>query len=147
LSARATPEEQRFLSRVAAGRCSYSYQNQFVHPGTDPAVSPPDNATTHWLTHPPDLAVLADRNPHTRVQLTRQPIVSPDAGPLANSPNHHGAGQNVLYLSGEVQWHETPLAGPLREGGLRDHIYRPDDGPPDDPRNVPRSIRDSYLVP
>jgi hypothetical protein len=147
VTARLRPEEDRFLSRVAAGRCSYSYQNQFAHPGTDPAVAPPENATTHWRTHPPDLAVLADRNPYTRVQLTRQPVLSPDAAPAANSLNHHGAGQNVLYLSGRVEWHETPLAGPRREAGRRDDIYRPDDGRPDDPLNVPRAVRDSYLVP
>jgi len=146
-TARPSAAEAYFLGHAAAGRCSYSYQNQFAHPATDPAVTPPENATTHWLVHPQDLAILADRNPYTRVQFTRQPILSADARPAANSLNHGGAGQNVLYLSGRVEWHETPLAGPTRTGGLRDNIYRPDEGRPDDPENIPRSLRDSYLVP
>ena len=144
---RATPPEDYFLKRVAAGRCSYSYQNQFAHPATDPAVSDPRNATTHRHLHPADLAILADRSPYTRPQLTRQFIVSPDAEPEANSPNHHGRGQNVLYLEGYVQWQATPRCGAVRPGGACDNIYWPDAGRPDDPENVPRSVWDSFLVP
>ena len=144
---RATPPEDYFLKHVAAGRCSYSYQNQFAHPATDPAVSDPRNATTHRHLHPADLAILADRSPYTRPQLTRQFIVSPDAEPEANSPNHHGRGQNVLYLEGQVAWQATPRCGAVRPGGDRDAIYWPDAGRPDDPENVPRSVWDSFLVP
>jgi len=144
---RPTDAEDYFLKRVAAGRCSYSYQNQFAHPTTDPAVSDPRNATTHRRLHPADLAILADRNPYTRPQLTRQFIVSPDAAPEANSPNHHGRGQNVLYLEGYVQWQATPRCGAVRPGGDRDAIYWPDAGRPDDPENIPRSVWDSFLVP
>jgi competence protein ComGC len=146
-SAELTAAEERFLTRVAAGRCSYSYQNQFVHPGTDPEVSDPRNATTHTVLHPASLAVLADRNPYTRTELVLQPVVPPYDQPEANSPNHHGAGQNVLYLGGEVEWHDTPFCGPTREFGLRDNIYWPDAGDPDDPKSIPRTVRDSYLVP
>ncbi|MDP6381251.1 MAG: hypothetical protein QF662_07905, partial [Phycisphaerae bacterium] len=68
--------------------------------------------------------------------------------PEANSPNHGGEGQNVLYLSGEVRWHETPYAGAWRqEVDRRDNIYRPDEGDPTDLQNVPRHVLDSYLVP
>jgi len=144
-----TPAEDYFLKHVAAGRCSYSYQNQFAHPQTGADVSDPANATTHRLIHPPTLAILADRNPYTRpgLQIFRQPILSPDEAPAANSLNHHGAGQNVLYLGGHVEWHETPECGPLRPNGRRDNIYRPDTGRPDDPENIPRSRLDSFLVP
>ena len=144
-----TPAEDYFLKHVAAGRCSYSYQNQFAHPRTDPGVSDSANATTHRLIHPPMLAILADRNPYTRpdLQMLRQPILSPDEAPAANSLNHHGAGQNVLYLGGRVEWHETPECGPLRPDGRRDNIYRPDAGRPNDPENIPRSRLDSFLVP
>ena len=146
---RATPPEDYFLKRVAAGRCSYSYQNQFAHPATDPAVSDPRNATTHRHLHPADLAILADRNPYTRpdLRMLRQPILSPDAAPEANSLNHHGRGQNVLYLEGHVAWQTTPRCGAVRPGGDRDNIYWPDAGRPDDPENVPRSVWDSFLVP
>ncbi len=142
-----TPRERRFLSRVAAGRCSYSYQNQFAHPGTDPAIRPPGGPTTHRAVAPPDLAVCADRNPYTRTDLVRQPVLPFDAYPEANSLNHGGAGQNVLYLSGAVRWHTTPRCGAMRPDGRRDHIYRPDGGRPDDPYALPRTPTDSFLVP
>jgi competence protein ComGC len=141
------PDETRFFRRVAAGRCSYSYQNQLAHSETDPLVARPGAPTTHRAVHPSGLAVCADRNPYTRQPMTRQPTVSPEAEPEANSLNHHGAGQNVLYLSGEVRWADTPRCGALRCDGTRDHIYRPDEGDPTDPRNLPRSPADSFLVP
>jgi prepilin-type processing-associated H-X9-DG protein len=37
----------------------------------------------------------------------------------ANSPNHDGLGQNVLYADGSVEFRTTPLAG-VED----DHIYR-----------------------
>ena len=146
-TARPVPAEARFLQKIAAGRCSYSYQNQFAHPGTDPQTARPGASTINQAYHPMDLAVVADRNPYTRTDLTRQPVVSPDTYPDANSLNHHGAGQNVLYLSGEVHWQTTPHCGPLRPDGVRDNIYWPDAGRPDDPNNLPRSPADAFLVP
>ena len=147
VTGRAVPAEDRFLKRVRAGRCSYSYQNQFAHPASDASgvvFGPP---TTLRAIHPPRLAILADRNPYTRTDFLHQPIVSPDDHPEANSLNHHGTGQNVVYLSGEVEWHDTPFCGALRAGFRRDNIYWPDDGRPDDPLNVPRAPADSFLVP
>jgi len=141
------PAEKWFLSRVAAGRCSYSYQNQFAHAATDPAIMGWGPPTTHRFLHPPTLAILADRNPYTRTDHVRQPVVSPEAQPEANSPNHNGAGQNVLYLSGEVRWSDTPRCGPVRADGLRDNIYWPDAGMPNDPLNIPRAPADAFLVP
>jgi prepilin-type processing-associated H-X9-DG protein len=142
-----TPDEAAFLRRVAAGRCSYSYQNQFAHPNADETVVAPENATTHRLVHPAMLAIAADRNPYARPRLTRQPVVSPTDLPQANSLNHQGRGQNVLYLGGHVEWHESPCCGAARPDGTRDNIYWPEVGMPDDPRNVPRSLTDSFLVP
>jgi hypothetical protein len=142
-----TDAEQRFLDEIGGGRCSYSYQNQLAHPGTTADVAPAANATTHLTGHPADLAVLADRNPYTRPGLVRQTVVSPFADPAANSLNHAGTGQNVAYLSGAVEWHETPCCGAARGDGTRDNIYWPDDGWPDDPLAVPGHERDSHLVP
>jgi hypothetical protein len=144
---RPLPAEDRFRSRVAAGRCSYSYQNQLVHPDTDPATSGGAPETTQRSLHPPGLAVLADRNPYTRPLLVRQPVVSPAEKPEANSLNHRGTGQNVLYLSGEVEWHTTPRCGLIRPDGQRDNIYWPDAGMPNDPYNIPRAAADSFLAP
>jgi type II secretory pathway pseudopilin PulG len=149
-----TPAENDFLERVAAGRCSYSYQSQFVHTMADPGLTDPRCATTHTIAHPSRLAIMADRNPYTRPGFVRQPIVSPSDEPEANSPNHNGMGQNVLYLGGEVEWHDSPLCGPLRPEGppekivyRPDNIYRPDVGEPNDPLNFPRSLDDTYLAP
>ena len=141
------PAEKRFLSRVAAGRCSYSYQNQLAHPETDPQIMGCGPPTTNRSFNPSTLAILADRNPDTRTDYVRQPILLPAEQPEANSLNHHGTGQNVLYLSGEVRWHDTPRCGPVRADGLPDNIYWPDAGMPTDPNNIPRSAADSFLVP
>jgi len=141
------PAETWFLDRVAAGRCSYSYQNQFAHDATDPAIMGWGRPTTHRFLHPAALAILADRNPYTRTDFVRQPVVSPEDQPEANSLNHNGTGQNVLYLSGEVRWHDTPRCGPVRADGLPDNIYWPDAGMPNDPSNIPRAPADSFLVP
>ena len=147
-TSRAAPAEDLFLRRVAAGRCSFSYQNQLGHPNTNLEGFDPRNTTTNLFVHPPRLPVLADRNPYMRTDLVRQPIVSPDKQPEANSLNHHGAGQNVLYLGGEVEWHDTPLCGiPGGPDGTPDNIYTPQAGRADDPLNLPRSLTDAYLVP
>jgi prepilin-type processing-associated H-X9-DG protein len=43
----------------------------------------------------------------------------------ANTPNHAGDGQNVLYADGHVDWTATPFAGSPRPvaGVARDNIY------------------------
>lgn len=141
------PAEKRFLSRVTAGRCSYSYQVQLAHPDTTLSDADLGASTTALALHPGRLAVLADRNPYTRTEIVRQPVISPQDDPEANSLNHGGSGQNVLYLSGEVEWHDTPRCGMVRGDGLPDPIYWPDAGLPTDPLNVPRSLADSFLAP
>jgi hypothetical protein len=154
LTGKPTPTEDRFLKRVTAGHCSYSYQCQFVHPAADPTLTDPLNATTNFFVHPANLPILADRNPYTRTDLVRQPVVSPETWPEANSLNHGGAGQNVLYLDGEVEWHDSPRCGPLRDDGLRDNIYWPASAPdakhpvlPTDPLAFPYDLSDSFVAP
>ena len=110
-------------------------------------MADPQNATTNVFVHPSNLAILADRNPYTRTDFVRQPVVSPKAQPEANSLNHRGTGQNVLYLEGEVEWHDSPRCGPLRDDGLPDNIYWPDEGLPTDSGAVPRTLADSFLAP
>jgi hypothetical protein len=57
-----------------------------------------------------------------------------------NSPNHGGAGQNVLYVGGRVAWCVTPTVG---VGG--DHIYLNRDKPPKVAAGLGRS--DTVLAP
>jgi len=142
-----TPAEEWFLSRLAAARCSYSYQNQFVHPKVSPKTSDPRNATINVLLHSQALPIMADRNPYTRLEGVNQPIISPDEFPDANSLNHHGTGQNVLFLGGEVEWFDTPYCGIRDAEGIPDNIYTPKNGRADDPENIPYSLDDAYLVP
>lgn len=52
-----------------------------------------------------DLPILADGIQHSQQR-------------KENSPNHHGSGQNVLFIGGQVRWCTTPTVGV--EG---DHIY------------------------
>lgn len=43
----------------------------------------------------------------------------------ANSPNHGGDGQNILYADGHVDWLPSPFSGPQRPavGATKDNIY------------------------
>jgi len=100
-------------------------------------------------------ALMADKNPGAAAA-----SVSVHSRPLerakGNSPNHNGAGQNVLYSDGHVEWRTTPYAG-----FKSDNIYttlwprplEPGQQPPPDSngftgKNVgPSWAIDSYLVP
>jgi prepilin-type processing-associated H-X9-DG protein len=75
---------------------------------------------TDWLAA--GAAVMADKGPG--------PVSSPpaaDAPPLemrrANSNNHGGAGQNVLYGDGHVDFQRTPYCGYRGDDGPGDNIY------------------------
>jgi len=142
-----TAEERRFLEQRATRHCSYSYQNMLGHPNGDWAVADRRAAEVHVELSPPELVILGDHNPYTELQGEARPRVDPEAEPLANSLNHGGRGQNVLYLSGTVAWSTTPECGAILGDGSRDNIYRPAAGDVQDPRNIPRHEKDSYLVP
>ncbi len=53
------------------------------------------------------MVVLADRSPLVLRAVRGGPITAQD--PLANSPNHAGRGQNVLWTDGSSQWLATPV--------------------------------------
>jgi type II secretory pathway pseudopilin PulG len=142
-----TTREKEFLRLKATRHCSYSYQNMLGHRQGDPAVADPEAGSLHIDYAPPDLAIVADHNPYTQMRGENRPRVDPEAEPLANSLNHAGQGQNVLTVDGRVAWHATPLCGAVLGDGTRDHIYRPAAGAVRDPANIPRHVRDSYLVP
>ncbi len=142
-----TPRERRFL-RIHTGRhCSYSYQNVLGIRNPGPGACGVSVRRLHRCHSPPDLAILADHNPYTELRGLNRPRLDPTEHPSANSLNHGGAGQNVLYLGGHVIWSDTPACGASLPGGECDNIYRPGQGAVRDPRNIPESRRDSYLVP
>jgi prepilin-type processing-associated H-X9-DG protein len=72
----------------------------------------------------------------------------------ANSPNHAGDGQNVLYADGHVDWSATPFAGSPRPipGTARDSVYafgvedKPDT-PSAGTRGAPADPYDSVILP
>lgn len=67
----------------------------------------------------------------------------------ANSPNHQGAGQNVLYGDGHVEFQQNPFVGTKR-----DNIYTVAGGTPDVPTTTSKTVvgspawsGDSVLLP
>jgi hypothetical protein len=72
---------------------SYSYQNMFAAPAARPK----------W-TQPSRVVVLADRSPVIPLAVQGRVI-----NPLANSLNHAGRGQTVLFNDGSADWMRTPV--------------------------------------
>jgi prepilin-type N-terminal cleavage/methylation domain-containing protein/prepilin-type processing-associated H-X9-DG protein len=82
-----------------------------------------------------DFAIAADINPGNAGGTPQDAVskVSPSSPRNsmadANSNNHNGDGQNVLYADGHVEFQNTPYAGMQRPGatttapGFRDNIY------------------------
>ena len=108
------PEERSNFS--GAAHLSYSYASPF-------SAAPGYRLNTDLLKF--DFAVLGDKNPGTG---GGDDVTAPahDADPFelahANSNNHGGSGQNMLYADGHVQFQSTPYAG-VGEGALRDNFY------------------------
>jgi hypothetical protein len=115
-SGRRVPLAQR-SNFTSARHLSYSYSSPY-------SASPRFRLNSDTL--PPDFALMADKNPG--VSGSGDNVVGPryDAPPLelskGNSRNHDRAGQNVLYVTGEVRFQNTPYCG-FGEGWKRDNIY------------------------
>ncbi len=142
-----TAEQQAFLQTNSTRHCSYSYQNSLGHSEIPYHLACSEAAGVHADLSPPDMVILADHNPYTQMRGEGREVLDPQQFPDANSLNHGGEGQNVLYLSGTVVWQTTPFCGPRLDDGTHDNIYLPAAGDVTDPANVPRHARDSYLVP
>jgi prepilin-type processing-associated H-X9-DG protein len=128
---------------------SYSYINPY------PSAVALDAGFKLNFTLPSEFAVAADINPGGEGPVRarpgqmppaggqRQPATKPSTGwkfdaamRAANSPNHGGFGQNVLYGDGHVEWQATPFCGMPRDRQQsrdrlprRDNIYLRDMGP------------------
>lgn len=109
------PAEQR-SNFAGRDHLSYSYASPF-------SAAPGYRLNTDLLKF--DFAVLGDMNPGTGGgDDVTAPGHDADAFALAraNSNNHGGSGQNVLYADGHVQFQPTPYAG-VGTGALRDNFY------------------------
>jgi prepilin-type processing-associated H-X9-DG protein len=128
---------------------SYSYENPY----------PSDDAVKRGFhldnTIGAEFAVASDMNPGIAGKgqnvLAVTPTSSAQQMKQANSPNHDGDGQNILYGDGHVSWESNPFVGVNR-----DNIYTraKDDGsdkanPSDasDPFGSPYDANDSVLLP
>jgi prepilin-type processing-associated H-X9-DG protein len=99
---------------------SYSYQN----PYPNAAAIERKFVLTNQVGA--EFAVAADINPGTaNGKNVLKPIVTSSAAEMkqANSNNHDGDGQNILYGDGHVSWESNPFAGVNR-----DNIYTRFDG-------------------
>ena len=133
-----------------AGNLSYSYTNPF----------PSSNARSVGFklnyTLSSDFAIAADMNPGTvggtspnadnvlvQANATRQAMVN------ANSNNHGGDGQNVLYADVHVDWSPTIYAGSPRpvNGTPRDNIYTGLTATPTTPNNTSEHVGTAVTSP
>jgi len=121
-------------SNWPTGATATSYATNLSYSYTCPFPSANARAVGYKLnfTLSSDFAIASDMNPGktggtapnvdnviVQSDASRQAIVN------ANSNNHGGDGQNVLYADGHVDWTPTPYAGSPRPltGTPRDHIF------------------------
>jgi prepilin-type processing-associated H-X9-DG protein len=74
-----------------------------------------------------DFAIAADMNPGPPGVVAVAPNSTRAQMAQANTRNHNGDGQNVLYADGHVEFQNTPFCGMLRgrtpATGYRDNVY------------------------
>ncbi len=101
----------REATKFTKVQCSYGY-----------------DSASHTMANDPGTAIASDRPTNSAANV-------PSADTTDDSPNHGGtvnaagtadvagAGQNVLYIDGHVEWVGTPTAGSYRLNGDREDIY------------------------
>jgi prepilin-type N-terminal cleavage/methylation domain-containing protein/prepilin-type processing-associated H-X9-DG protein len=131
---------------------TYSYTNPYASPEVEKAGF----KLSYSLTS--DFALAADMNPGGAAVTAVSPTAPRTQLAAANSPNHAGDGQNVLYADGHVEFQATPFCGMMRNAAaadatkrFRDNIYTHGAGWGTDPavgvNGAPVDAEDSVLLP
>jgi len=105
-----------------------------------------------------DFAIAADMNPGTQGGTPQDnvtlpaPTASRTEMAVANSNNHNGDGQNVLFADGHVDFSNTPWCATQRVAGHKDNIYTrgitdQNGGGDSCATTGPADERDSFLIP
>ena len=96
------------VSNFPGGRyLTYSY----INPYPTAEVAKSGFRLNYTLTS--DFAIAADINAGAPAMVSVTPSSSRKQMVPANSPNHNGDGQNVLYADGHVEFQNTPFCGML----------------------------------
>ena len=137
-----TDDVEKWWSFKALNNCSYSYQNTLKRPIRDGGT-------------PREMIVLADVNPLRAdvVHLTKaakRPVGVHDF--QMNSPNHGFKGQNVLDMSGAVEWIDKPIGSKgnniwVKSTWENKELLAEDDSSYSDKRAKIDSKDDEWLVP
>ena len=101
---------------------NYSYTNPYHPP------MPPERRFAWGEAPSTEYAIAADMNPGGATVVNVAPTSAAAETRLANSANHGGDGQNVLYVDGHVEFQDTPFCGMPRSSlkppsTFRDNIY------------------------
>ena len=118
------------------GVLSYSMNNPYLSPAAVKAGAVWDNTLNSGF------AVAADLNPGGPALQLVQPTSPLKQQRAANSPNHGGDGQNVLYGDGHVSFSQTVFCGTQK-----DNIYTNESVPGAAANDSPAGPLDSFLLP
>lgn len=96
----------RYNNIPNSNHIAYSLNNPYLK-SDDPAAR--DSWWMHKATGAQNTVIAADMNPGTPDLLKLTPQSSERQMRKGNSRNHRGAGQNVLFSDGHVEWLNTPF--------------------------------------
>src|SRR5205085_4368105 len=114
-----TPKNGQSVSTWASVQKNLSYSYQVPCPSANARAS----GFKFNNTLGSDFAIVSDLNPGGEAVTKIAPTATKAEIKPANSRNHQGDGQNVLYADGHVDFLQSPFAGVQREGGYGDNIY------------------------